>query len=215
MPMKWDPELEKKLRDLVKLGLEDNQIALRMNTTRTSIQMKRRQLLIFKNKTKFSHLSLAERKKRNVDQRRKDAKKHRAKNLEELRIKDKRNKKSRRTLLSINFNKGKRMDYWEYRINQIKNSKRYKVSITASDLENQWIKQNGKCFYSDNDLKAEMPGNQKNKNVSSLVSIDRTNPKLGYEKNNISLISYETNTMKLNMSHQKFVELCRKIGKKH
>ena len=107
------------------------------------------------------------------------------------------------------------MGYWEQRIIQIKNSKRYKVSITASDLENQWIKQNGKCFYSDNDLKAEMPGNQKNKNVSSLVSIDRINPKLGYEKNNISLISYETNTMKLNMSHQKFVELCRKIGKKH
>ena len=94
MPMKWDPELEKKLRDLVKLGLEDKQIALRMNTTRTSIQMKRRQLLIFKNKTKFSHLSLAERKKRNVDQRRKDHIKHRDKNVEEWRIKQKRYKKS-------------------------------------------------------------------------------------------------------------------------
>ena len=213
----WSPKLVENLKSFIQKGLMDKEIATKMDTTTNAIRLKRRKLLLFKRKTSFTKLSTKKQKKIMSAQAKKDSAKYRIKNLEKLQKQDREKAIKIRSLITINFNNGDRTAFWKYRIKQIKNNsaKKRKINVNLSplDLENQWIKQSGKCFYTSEYLKAELPGKKIDKN--NLVTIDRINSEIGYEKNNIRFVSYVVNTMKSNHSHQKFIELCQKIVNKN
>ena len=83
------------------------------------------------------------------------------------------------------------------------NSKRrgMKLSISGNDLKELWEKQNRKCYYTG--LEMNLPPNT---NMS--VSIDRTNPEIGYEKNNIKLVCNVVNRLKSDLNERFFLEIC-------
>jgi hypothetical protein len=73
-------------------------------------------------------------------------------------------------------------------------------SITDKDIEFLWKKQNGKCFYTNIELKIE-------KNDLFTVSLDRINSKLGYIKGNVALCGNIINLMKLDLTIEEFKQI--------
>ena len=69
--------------------------------------------------------------------------------------------------------------------------------ISYTDLINLFIKQNGKCFYS----------NQTFDNDKNVPSIDKINPKLGYTKKNICLSTFLINRTKWDLNIREFRRL--------
>jgi len=69
--------------------------------------------------------------------------------------------------------------------------------ISYTDLINLFIKQNGKCFYS----------NQTFDNDKNVPSIDKINPKLGYTKKNICLSTFLINRTKWDLNIKEFRRL--------
>lgn len=86
--------------------------------------------------------------------------------------------------------------------------KRKTVTITENDIINQFNKQNGLCYYTGEPLKFEP-------NSLYTISIDRLNPLIGYEKDNIVLCLNVVNLMKQDFDNHQFVEWCEKIVKHH
>ena len=111
---------------------------------------------------------------------------------------------------------GEREFYWIRRITKIKNNTAKKrnltVNITWRDLDEQWIKQKGKCFYTGISL---IPlDDYKKRNRVNELSIDRIDNKFGYVKGNINFVSNFMNTMKDDLSHKEFIKICKDISKK-
>lgn len=79
--------------------------------------------------------------------------------------------------------------------------------ITIEDLEQQWLKQNGKCYYTD--IILSLPINDRDRSFTA--SIDRKNSKLPYEKSNIQWVLKDINFMKLQLSEDRFIELCKTV----
>ena len=211
----WNPKLVESLQKYTKEGLTDIEIAIKMNSTPLAIRQKRRKLFIFKNNSPLSRLSPKELKKylkKVSSQDKEHNKKYRSKNLAKLQKSQKEYKMKIRTLWSIDFNNGNRAAYWDHRIKYLKNNaprRKLSFNISSLDLEEQWIKQNGKCFYTNVYLKADIPKESVNK--ETLVSVDRIDSNIGYEKNNIRFVSYDINTMKATNTHHKFIRLCQSI----
>lgn len=83
-------------------------------------------------------------------------------------------------------------------------SRRYntKMTLTYEELLEQYIKQKGKCNYSNITFtKKQKP------------SIDKIDPKKGYTKSNIQLILYSINQIKNVINHKKFLFYCKKVYK--
>jgi hypothetical protein len=72
------------------------------------------------------------------------------------------------------------------------NAKKYnnrEFTIIPEDLHNQWLNQNGKCYYTNRDMKFEL-------GFKDSVSIDRFDSSKGYTKDNIVLCQRQVNIMK-------------------
>lgn len=81
-------------------------------------------------------------------------------------------------------------------------------SITNKDICYLWIKQQGKCALTGNDLTTELGSKD-----PFLASIDRIDSDFGYTEGNIQLIGAAVNCMKSNHSQQTFVEICKLVAK--
>ena len=77
--------------------------------------------------------------------------------------------------------------------------------VSREYLDEIFIKQNKKCVYTGYDLYF---GNSKIRGTASLDRIDSTQ---GYVKNNIQWVHKDVNTIKWDLSHNKFVEICKLI----
>ena len=216
MTFKWTEELILQLKNLVKKGLSDSEISNQLNVTKGSIKSKRRRLFISKKSGSFVDLGIDQKIKISKQRNQQYRLKYRSKNPVVTKIREKLYTNKRRNLLAINFKKESREDYWNYRLSNIKRNVKkrgIKFNLSVVDLELQWKKQKGKCFYSDIDLKPHVTDNTfVNKN--NLISIDRIDPKKGYEKNNIQFVSYAINTAKQELSHLEFINICKYISKK-
>ena len=88
----------------------------------------------------------------------------------------------------------------------IKNNLNFSISV--DDIKQQYIKQNGICYYTGNILQVKIVSRKKSFNS---ISIDRINSKQGYTKQNIVLCSIGVNKMKNNLDVGDFINLCKKI----
>lgn len=70
--------------------------------------------------------------------------------------------------------------------------------ITVQDLEDQYVIQNGLCFYTGEPLVNE-------------ISVDRYDNQLGYTKENIRLCLSYINIMKYTHTYEKFINACRQV----
>jgi hypothetical protein len=83
-------------------------------------------------------------------------------------------------------------------------------SITNKDICYLWIKQQGKCALTGNDLTTELGSKD-----LFLASIDRIDSNFGYTEDNIQLVGAAVNCMKSNHTQQQFVEICKLVAKVH
>lgn len=88
------------------------------------------------------------------------------------------------------------------------NKRNIDFKITIDDLENQWIKQNGKCAYTD--IQLTLPINNADKSFNA--SVDRIDSSEPYIKENIQWVLKEVNIMKMDLPESKFLELCKRIS---
>lgn len=103
---------------------------------------------------------------------------------------------------------------WE-RFRKSANTRHLVFELTPEDIKATYNLQNGECFYSGHKL--DIPKNFCSKwlNNPKNVSIDRIDPKQGYTKGNIRLVSKNVNFSKYTMSHDEYIALCREVANKH
>lgn len=90
-------------------------------------------------------------------------------------------------------------------------------NLTLEDLDELYEKQNGKCYYTGEELIlpatyqffATMDRNSFN------VSIDRKDSSFGYSKENCVLCIKDVNIAKQNLSVSDFIQLCKEVTKCH
>lgn len=89
-------------------------------------------------------------------------------------------------------------------------AKRRNISfeITIEEAWEQWLKQNGKCAYTDRKLELAILRKDFNKITASL---DRINSSKPYAKDNIQWVEKQVNLMKNTMSDKEFVTICKLI----
>lgn len=83
----------------------------------------------------------------------------------------------------------------------IKNS-----NLTLADLKQQWIKQNGRCVYSN--VLLNLPSKSTKRKRIYTASVDRINSSIGYVRGNIQFISVACNFAKNCMTHEEMLEFC-------
>jgi hypothetical protein len=83
-------------------------------------------------------------------------------------------------------------------------------NITAIDIWNQFLLQNGRCAITNLDLKF-IPSRYKDKTGIQTASIDRIDSNLGYFPENIQILHKTVNQMKWNFDQSYFIELCTKV----
>jgi hypothetical protein len=81
-------------------------------------------------------------------------------------------------------------------------------NITIDDIKNLLRVQNNKCFYTGREFINET-------NNPQSFSIDRIDSSKGYTKDNINLVCWYINCMKLDLSHDEFIKTCSEIAKNH
>ncbi len=81
--------------------------------------------------------------------------------------------------------------------------------ITIEDLWDLFKYQNGKCFFSGEDLFFSAT----RKSHNGTASLDRKDPKKGYCKGNLQWVHQNINYMKQQMNNEDFLELIQKIHK--
>ena len=77
--------------------------------------------------------------------------------------------------------------------------------LTRDDLENKFIEQNGKCIYTNYDLHFG------NNIIRGTASLDRIDSKLDYTISNVQWVHKDVNTIKWDLSHDRFIEICQII----
>lgn len=80
--------------------------------------------------------------------------------------------------------------------------------ITIPYLENIWMKQDGRCAYTNELLTLPKISNDKTFNCS----LDRIDSSKGYIEGNVQWVLKEVNFMKQSLSEQRFLQLCKKIS---
>ncbi len=79
-------------------------------------------------------------------------------------------------------------------------------NITIQDLSKKFVEQDGKCIYTG--IKLNFAPKRPNMNAS----VDRIDNNRGYEKDNIQWVHKTVNFMKLDFTHEEFIEMCKKIS---
>lgn len=103
--------------------------------------------------------------------------------------------------------------------NMIKCKKNININVTSEELNEIYIKQNGRCALSKQNLTFIYEKYTKNKSrvIKQIndfnISISRINNAIPYDKTNIQLIACRINLMKNTLSNSKFLELCEKVVK--
>lgn len=80
--------------------------------------------------------------------------------------------------------------------------------ISREEMEEQFVRQNGKCYYTGFDLYF---GQQIKRGTASLDRIDSLK---GYTKDNVRWVYKDVNRMKWDLSHEQFLEICKLITEK-
>lgn len=83
--------------------------------------------------------------------------------------------------------------------------RKLEFSVTREEMEEQFIKQNGKCAYTGMELHFG------DKRTLATASIDRIDSSLGYTKENIQWVHKDVNHMKMDMPHAQFLNICKLI----
>ena len=78
-------------------------------------------------------------------------------------------------------------------------------NLSRKDLDDLFIKQKGKCIYTGFDLYF---GDNKKRGTASL---DRIDSNLGYTVDNVQWIHKDANLMKMDLTHDRFIEICKII----
>jgi hypothetical protein len=107
--------------------------------------------------------------------------------------------------------------------NLIKCKRNTLVFITPKDLDDIYIKQNGKCALSKKNLTFNYNNGivrkDFNRNIKKIndfnVSISRIDNNSVYNKDNIQLIACRFNLMKNTLSNGRFIDLCKKVVKNY
>src|SRR5207249_11924276 len=86
--------------------------------------------------------------------------------------------------------------------------KGWDIDIDVPYLARLFDQQDGRCFYSGRPLSLDTGSD-------SLVTIDRTDPNLGYVRDNVTLVTRQVNCMKTNLNQGGFIELCREVLARH
>lgn len=90
-----------------------------------------------------------------------------------------------------------------------KRGKEFDESVNGYALNDLWLKQDGKCFYSGIDMNFDPLDKIR------LVSVDRVDNSIGYVPGNIVLCTYAFNSFKFNLTHEeviKFVSLIKGVN---
>lgn len=90
----------------------------------------------------------------------------------------------------------------------------FDFKITLEDMQNQWEKQKGLCFYTGIPLqftKHERTPGDNFVHISVIASLDRIDSSKGYHKNNIVWTSKTVNKIKMNLPHNLFVKACEMV----
>ena len=94
------------------------------------------------------------------------------------------------------------------------------INITEKELNDIYLKQNGKCAFTKKDLTFNYTNKAKKyngsintiKNTKDIndynISINRINNDKSYDYNNVELIACRINLMKNNLSNNNFIKLC-------
>jgi hypothetical protein len=85
--------------------------------------------------------------------------------------------------------------------------------VSLKDLQNQWVKQKGLCFYTGLPLIFSKEGHMAdtNNHISVIASLDRVHSDKSYTKSNIVWVSKTVNRLKMDLPHKLFVKLCEMI----
>lgn len=87
-------------------------------------------------------------------------------------------------------------------------------SITADELFSQWTLQDGKCYYTGDNMDfAAHTENRKNP-ARTFPSIDRKTPCLGYVSGNLVWTTWAINRMKNDLTDLQFFDFCQKVAYK-
>lgn len=84
-----------------------------------------------------------------------------------------------------------------------------KDTLSLDFLVNLYEKQKGLCSITNHPMTFIQPGN--NQKVSTNMSIDRIDSSLGYIEDNVRLVCYRANIMKLDGTDQELRDWCKKI----
>jgi hypothetical protein len=87
-------------------------------------------------------------------------------------------------------------------------SRGIEFTLTVAEMEDQWIKQEGRCAYTGDPLEIPVPAG---KGVRTNASLDRIDSSGGYTACNIQWVLKEVNIMKMDMPEDVFLNVCRKI----
>ena len=82
------------------------------------------------------------------------------------------------------------------------------VNLTVEYLKDLWLKQEGKCIYTQ--ILLQLPKDKDNDSIYT-ASIDRIDSTKGYEIGNVQFISTAINFMKGQMTHEQTTELIKLI----
>jgi hypothetical protein len=82
--------------------------------------------------------------------------------------------------------------------------------LSEDQLENLWIKQNGKCFYTG--IKLILPNSYPESYHKLSPSIDRIDSSKPYTISNIQIVHKQVNFMKQSMTHDEFIHFCKLIS---
>lgn len=93
-------------------------------------------------------------------------------------------------------------------------SRNKSFSVTWEDLQAQYIKQEGKCFYTDIEMLLAYSTKTHIVCPPEQLSVDRIDPNKGYEPDNIVLCCYCINNFKGDSDLETFKKFCLAIAKK-
>ena len=90
-------------------------------------------------------------------------------------------------------------------------SKQIEFSLSYEYLEWLYLKQQGRCYYSDRLMESERDSDRKTSRSSLILSIDRLDPDGGYIPGNVCLCCCDVNIAKSDMTAENFIKMCNSV----
>ena len=98
--------------------------------------------------------------------------------------------------------------------NALQNNAKYRkieFNITIEYIWSVFLKQNRKCVFTNRDLKFDRSVNSR----TQTASLDRTDNSKGYVEGNVQWVHKTINHMKMTLSSNDFINICKEVCKKH